>query len=55
MLNIVSLPKHIEEVRILSAEQCLDILALNETRLDENISNQDMYIHNYDLIKFDRS
>ncbi len=50
MLNIASLPKHIDEIRILLADQCLDILVLNETRLDDNISNQDMHIDNYDLI-----
>ena len=31
MLNLASLPKHIEEVRVLLADQCFDILALNET------------------------
>ena len=34
--------------------QYFDVLALNETRLDENISNQDMFIQNYDLIRADR-
>ena len=55
MLNIASLPKHREEIRVILAEKCLDILALNETRLDNNITNQDMFIQNYDLIGADRS
>ena len=55
MLNIARLPKHIEEIRILLTDQCLDVLALNETRLDDNVSNQDMYIDKYDLIRLDRS
>ena len=55
MLNITSLPKHIDEIRILLTDQCLDVLALNETRLDGNISNEDIYIDSYDLIRFDRS
>ena len=55
MLNIASLPKHIEEIRVILDEKCLDILALNETRLNNNITNQDMFIHNYDLIRADRS
>jgi hypothetical protein len=38
MLNIASLPKHIEEIRVILAEKC-----------------QDMFIHNYDLIRADRS
>ncbi len=55
MLNIRSLPKHIDEVRILLANQCIDVLALNETRLDDSISNQDLFIQSYDLIRVDRS
>ena len=55
MLNITSLPKHIDEIRILLTDQCLDVLALNETRLDDNISNEDIHIDSYDLIRFDRS
>jgi hypothetical protein len=42
-------------IRVLLADQYFDIFALNETRLDDNISNQDMFIHNYDLIRADRS
>jgi hypothetical protein len=38
MLNMVSFPKHIEEIVL--AEQCLDVLALNERKLDDSISNQ---------------
>ena len=43
------------EIRIILADQYFDVLALNETRLDKNISNQDMFIQNYDLISADRS
>ena len=50
LLNIVSLTKHIEEIRILLADQCLDILALNETRLDPSIHNDAIYSRGYDLI-----
>ena len=46
MLNIVSLPKHIE------GEQCLDILALNERRLDDSIFLiRPVFVQNYDLIR----
>ena len=55
MLNIVSLPKHIDEIRIILSDQYFDVLALNKTRLDKNISNQDVFIQNYDLIRADRS
>ena len=55
MLNIVSLPKYIDEIRIILADQYFDDLASNETRLDKNISNQDMFVQNYDLIRADHS
>ena len=55
MLNITSLPKHIDEIRILLTDQCLDVLALNETRLDDNISNEDIHIDSYDLGKVEAS
>ena len=55
MLNIVSLPKYIDEVRIILADQYFDVHALIEIRLDKNISSQDMFIQNYDLIRADRS
>ena len=45
MLNIVSLPKYIDEIRIILADQYFDVFALNETRLDKNTSNQDMSIY----------
>ena len=61
-LNMVSLPKYIysnfiyvDEIRIILADQYFDVLALHETRLDKNISNQYMFIQNYDLIRADRS
>ena len=37
MLNITSLPKHIDEICVLLATKNFDILALNETRLDHSI------------------
>ena len=38
-LNITSLVKHIEELRIFIYEQPFDILCINETRLDIEITS----------------
>jgi hypothetical protein len=38
LLNIVSLPKHVDELRISKLFMCFDLFALNETRLDSSIS-----------------
>lgn len=54
-LNIVSLPKHVDQLRILLNHHPFDILALNETRLDATISSDEMRISGYDLVRFDRS
>ena len=32
MLNVVSLPKHLDEIRLLLHDKYLDVLAVNETR-----------------------
>jgi hypothetical protein len=37
-LNIVSLVRHIDELKMVMASQTLDILAINETRLDSTIA-----------------
>ena len=54
-LNITSLPKHIDEVRILLADRSIDILAINETRLDDSILDREVHILGYDIIRRDRN
>ena len=51
-LNIASLFKHIEELRIFMQNQQNTI---NETRLDNTISNDEVKITGYDLIRKDRN
>ena len=53
-LNITSLLKHIDELRIILNDQSIDVLAINETRLDENISDQEVNVQGYDIIRRDR-
>ena len=55
MLNITSLPKHIDEICVLLATKNFDILALNETRLDHSIPDDLVNIPNYDIIRNDRN
>ena len=54
-LNITSLPKHIDELRILLADRYIDILAINETRLDDSILDRKVHILGYDIIRWDRN
>ena len=44
-LNITSLVKHIEELRIFLADNMIDVLAINETRLDSAVSDNEVHIY----------
>ena len=54
-LNITSIPGHIEELRIYMNSKCIDILAVNETRLDDTISSGEVTVPGYALEKNDRN
>ena len=50
-----SLVKHIDEIRVLLSEFSVDILAINETKLDESIKSSELHIPGYEFIRRDRS
>ena len=54
-LSIVSLPAHIDELRLLMEDQNLDVLAINETRLSESFSNMCIHFPGYDIVRRDRN
>ena len=54
-LNITSLTKHIDELRILLANYPLDVISINETRLDQGILNSEIYIPGYKIVRRDRN
>jgi len=43
--------KHIDELRVFLANNEIDVLALNETRLDATISDNEVYIHGYEIAR----
>ena len=53
-LNITSLPKHIDELRVFLSELWFDVFAVNETRLHEIISDDEVRIEGYDIVRRDR-
>ena len=53
-LNITSLVKHIDELRILLADTPVDVLSINEARLDDSVKDSDVYIPGYEIIRRDR-
>ena len=38
-LNVTSIIKHIDELRVLLVDHSIDVLAINETRLDSTIND----------------
>lgn len=45
-INVASLSLHIEELRLIMADQCLDLLAVNESRLNSTITDNLVHIDN---------
>ena len=54
-LNIVSLPKKLDEIRLSMYHKNIDLLAFNETRLDSSFTDNQVCLNGYDIIKKDRS
>jgi len=52
--DVNKLSTHIDEIRIWLADKCLDILAIQETKLDVSNNNSDFYICGYELIRRDK-
>ena len=55
LLNIVSLPKHIYELRMSEFFNYFDLFALNETRLDSTISDGLVKFSGFNIVRNDRS
>ena len=54
-LNIRSLPRHIDELKILLQENPFDVLWLNETWLNSSWSDAELAIDDYNFIRNDRN
>jgi len=54
-LNINSLLAHIDELRVLAHDSNIDVIIINETKLDVSVSDNDIYIPGYEVVRKDRS
>ena len=54
-LDITSLTKHIEELRIFIHENSFEILCINETRLDNSTYDTEIEIAGYEIVRKDRN
>ena len=48
--NIISLVKHVDELRVYMRDEPFDILSINESRLDANIARDTVGIQGYDMV-----
>ena len=53
-LNVNSLLPHIDQLRIFLSIHKIDILTVNETKLDFSISSNEIHISGYDVVRRDR-
>ena len=54
-LNINSLVSHIDDLRVVMSQfKDIDILAINETKLDATIKDGEVYLTGYDVVRKDR-
>ena len=54
-MNINSLLKHIDELRVLLADSSIDILAINESKIDDSIPDNEINIVGYIMVRNDRN
>ena len=50
-LNIVSLPKNIDEINFSMTNKFIDLIAFNETQLDANITDNMINLDGYDIVR----
>jgi len=53
--ELKSFVKHVDELKVLLAQFSFDILAINETKLDESIKSFELHIPGYEFIRRDRN
>ena len=53
-LNINGVLAHIDEFRVFMNESDIDIISVNETKLDSTINDNEVYIPGYEIVRKDR-
>ena len=54
-INIASLTKYIDQLQIYLQKESIDILSVNETRLDEHIIDSIVNVNGYSIVRNDRN
>jgi len=53
-LVINSLTAHIDELRVFMEDSKIDILAINESKLDDTINDDELYLPGFEIVRKDR-
>ncbi|CAH3182838.1 unnamed protein product, partial [Porites lobata] len=53
-LNINSLLSHIDELRVFMSSSKVDILHINESKLDSTVRDDEVYIPGFEIVRKDR-
>ena len=53
-LNINSLPAHIDDLRVFMVNSKIDILCINETKLDSTVMDGEIHLPGYEIVRLDR-
>ena len=53
-LNINSLLSHIHELRVFTSSSKVDILHINESKLDSSVCDDEVYIPGFEIVRKDR-
>ena len=54
-VNINSLPYHLDELKVFMLDSKIDILAINETKLNDNIIDEKVKLPGYETVRKDRT
>ena len=54
-LNINIIIEHINELKVLMESNPIDILAINESKIDDTVSDNEIHINGYNIIRNDRN
>ena len=54
-LNINSLLAHLDDLKVFVLDSKIDVLAINETKIDSSVNDNEIYLPGFEVVRKDRS
>ena len=54
-LNINSLLAHLDDLKFFVLDSKIDVLAINETKIDSSVNDNEIYLPGFEVVRKDRS